>query len=97
MSIANQELRKLLEDPKIAGYAKVLSEIPAGWYTNPELAWRVAGSDPNDRADVYDLIDALVDAGKLRCISAWHNRQPLRVFQLQFDRLRMLLAAAGIE
>ena len=97
MTIANPNLRKLLAEPDIASYAKILAEIPPGWYTNPELAWRVAGPDPDDRADFYELVDALVEAGKLHCISAWHNKHPLRVFQIEFDRLRMLFAAAGVE
>ena len=97
MTISNPELRKLLEDPEIAALAKTLSEIRPGWYSGPQLAWRVGGTDSDNRTRVYALLDALADAGKLHGLSVCHNNRPLKAYEIQFDTLPMLLRSEGIE
>lgn len=79
------QLRQLLHQPDIAQFADRLAEVPPGYYSNPELAHRVAGGDREDRKVFYYFVDALVDHGTIQAILAMHNRSLLRIIQIPED------------
>ena len=86
------ELQKLLADPEIAKYAKSLAEMPPGFYSNPELGHRVAGSDLENRRAFYKLVNVLERSGDLATLSAWHNSSTLRIIEIEDGYLRELFA-----
>ena len=90
--IDHPELEQLLKAPEMAEYAETLAEIPPGFYSNPELGHRVAGSDIVRRKTFYNLVNVLVDCGELATLTAWHNNGPLRIIEIEENHLRELFA-----
>ena len=91
-SITDPELVRLLKRPEMVGFAKKLATVESGYYSNPELGHRVAGSDNIDRTLFYRLVDALEKCGELECIAALHNKATMRIVHIDGDHLRDLFA-----
>jgi hypothetical protein len=92
MTTIASKLRPFLQSPDIAEFARRLAEVEPGYYSNPELGHRVAGTSASDRAKFYHFITVLVETGELQSISAWHNQSPIRILHIEDGHLRDLFA-----
>ena len=69
-----------------------LAEFPDGWATAPQIAWDVAGSDPEDRRAIYRALKKLAAAEVWDSIEARHNDGIMYVYCADPAAIRDLLA-----
>ena len=90
-SVPPPDLTRLLEKSESTGYVLDLLDLPAGYYSAPELAHRVAGAEKIDRVVFYNLLNAM-EANGYETIAAWHNGATLRIVPIDPTTLREFFA-----